>query len=284
MARTQLRVEGPVDFCFISSSGLRDDRAANSVGTWHVFGWIGKLFGERTAARGGRDNPVVDTAVQASAQLYDRLHLGEVVDEARRDELARELFLDINRICNSAEPKTVCREELVRAVLDLAAYQVLIIPPPPGEDSTGLRGQPGVSGELQPGIVDLCAKDDDLRPAVYGKTDSRAHDELFSVIRKLYWETCWRAGTLNATRLALGDGDADNDWYPAFVHAACVTQEHKYRWQLEMPPAFSESVAREAANAYAVFTDIVVSGSNDPVTEWREFCAGSNVPLPEPGR
>jgi hypothetical protein len=276
-----MRVEGPTDFCFISASGLRDNRAANSVGTWHVFGWFGKLFGERTAARKGRENPVVEAAVQASALIYERILLKDFIDDARRAELARALFLDINRVCNTAEPVTACREELVRAVLELAAYQVLVIPPAPAEDPTGLRRQPGVSGELQPGIVDLCARDDDLRSAVYGKTESRAHDDLFSVIRQLYWESCWRAGTLNATRLALGDGEADDDWYPAFVHAACVTQEHKYRWQLEMPPTFEASIAREAANAYAVFTDIVVSGSVDPLTEWREFCAGSNVPMPE---
>lgn len=249
-----------------------------------MFGWFGKLFGGRTAARKGRENPVVEAAAEASARVYERLHLKDFIDDARRAELARELFLDINRVCNSAEPETVCREELVRAVLKLAAYQVLVIPAPPAEDPTGLRSQPGVSGELQPGIVDLCAKDDDLRSAVYGKTESRTHDDLFAVIRQLFWETCWRAGTLNGTRLALGDGDTDNDWYPAFVHAACVTLEHKYRWQLEMPPAFEASIAREAANAYAVFTDIVVSGSVDPLAEWREFCAGSNVPMPDFGQ
>jgi len=245
-----------------------------------VLGWIGKLFGERTAAQKGRDNPVVQAAAQASALVYDRILLKNFIDEARRSELARALYLDINRICNTAEPRTVCREELVRAVLQLASFQVLVIPPPPEEDPTGMRGQPGVTGELQPGIVELCVRDDDLRSAIYGRTESREHDELFDVIEKLYWETCWRAGTLNATRIALGDTAGDGDWYDAFVHAACVTLEHKYRWELEMPPAFDEHIAREAANAYAVFTDIVISGSTDPVQEWRDFCAGSDVPMP----
>ena len=245
-----------------------------------MFGWIGKLFGERTAAGRSREEAVVDAAAQASALVYDRIPLDELIDETRRNELARSLYLEINRVCNTAEPVTVCREALVRSVLELAAYQVLVIPPPPAEDPTGMRGQPGVTGELQPGIVDLCMRDDDLRSAVYGKTESREFDDLFAVIRQLCWETCWRAGTLNATRLALGDGTADNDWFDAFVHAACATLEHKYRWELELPPAFDESVAREAANAYAVFTDIVISGSSDPVREWRDFCAAGPVPVP----
>jgi hypothetical protein len=245
-----------------------------------VLGWIGKLFGERTAAQKSRDNPVIEAAVQASARVYDRIRLREFIDEARRSELARALYLEINRICNTAQPETVCREELVRAVLELASYQVLVIPPPPEEDPTRMRGQPGVTGELRPGIVELCARDDDLRSAVYGRTESREFADLFAVIERLYWETCWRAGTLNATRIALGDGADGRDWYDAFVHAACVTLEHKYRWELEMPSAFDEAVAREAANAYAVFTDIVISGSTDPAQEWRDFCAGSSVPMP----
>lgn len=245
-----------------------------------MFGWIGKLFGERTAAGRGREGDTVDTAAQASAHVYDRIPLNKFIDEARRNELARALYLEINRVCNTADPVSVCREELVRSVLELASYQVLVIPPPPAEDPTGMRGQPGVTGELQGGIVELCMRDDDLRSAVYGKTESRDFDDLFAVIRQLYWETCWRAGTLNATRLALGDGTTDNDWYDAFVHAACVSLEHKYRWELELPAAFDESLAREAANAYAVFTDIVISGSPDPVREWRDFCAAGPVPVP----
>ena len=246
-----------------------------------MLGWIGKLFGERSGAQKRRDNPVIEAAVQGSARVYERIRLRDFIDEARRSELARALYLEINRICNTAEPETTCREALVRAVLELAAYQVLVIPPPPEEDPTGMRDQPGVTGELRPGIVELCARDDDLRSAIYGLTESRELDDLFAVIERLYWETCWRAGTLNATRIALGDNADGSDWYDAFVHAACATLEHKYRWELEMPAAFDEAVAREAANAYAVFTDIVISGSTNPVREWRDFCAGSNVPMPE---
>jgi hypothetical protein len=277
----KFRVEGPADFCFIRHEGPRFERAANTIRIGRVLGWIGKLFGERTAVQKSRENPVVHAAVQESARIYDRILLKDYIDENRRSELARALYLDINRICNSADPETMCRDEIVRAVLELACYQVLVIPPPPEEDPTGLRGQPGVTGELRPGLVELSVKDDDLRSAIYGETDSREFDELFAVIERRYWEARWIAETLNATRIALADGAGETDWYPAFVHAACVSREHKYRWGLELPPAFDESIARQAANAYAVFTDIVVSGSNDPVREWREFCAGSAVPMPD---
>ena len=246
-----------------------------------MLGWIGKLFGGRTAAQRSRDNPVVHEAVQESARVYDRIRLREFIDEQRRSELARALYLDINRICNTTHPVTVCRDELTRAVLQLASYQVLVIPPSPAEDPSGLRGQPGITGALQERIVELCDKDDELRSALYDETESRDFDDLFAIIERFYWETRWLTGTLNGTRKALGDVSDNGDWYMAFLHAACVTLEHKYRWELEMPPAFDEAIARDAANAYAVFTDIVVSGGADPIREWRDYCSGSTVPMPE---
>ncbi len=246
-----------------------------------MVGWIGKLFGKRTAAQKGRENPVLQAAVNESAQIYDRIPLGQIIDESRRSELARKLYLEINRICNTANPLTVCRDTFARAMLKLASYQVLVIPAEPGEDVSGLRGQPGISGELTQHLVELCEKNDQLRSTMYGATDSREFGDLQKIVECLYWETYWLLGTLNATRVALGDTVQNDDWYEPFLHAACANQEHIYRWELELPPAFPAEIAGEAAGAYAVFTDIVISGGSNPVAEWRDYCRGTAVPMPE---
>ena len=246
-----------------------------------MFGWFSRLFGERTAAQKGRDNPVVQKAANESALVYNRTSLADLIDEDRRSRLARELYLEINRICNSTDPVTVCREEFVRTMLRFASYQVLVIPPDPEDDASGLRRQPGVSGDLKQHLVKACERNDDLRSTIYGKTESRRFEDLWPIIERTYWETFWLLGTLNATRIAQGDSVEDEDWYEPFLHAACVNAEHSCRWELELPPAFDEAIAREAANAYAVFTDIVLSGSPDPAREWREYCAGMDIPLPD---
>ena len=247
-----------------------------------MFGWFRKLRGGGTAASRQRNNPCVDAAVQESARIYSRIPLAEYIDEQRRARLARELFLEINRICNARDPITTCREALASALLLYASYQVLVIPPAPQADPSGLRGQPGISGELRDRLADLLVKDNDLRSVAFRETGSNESGAMDRVLDRLYWESAWLLETTNATRIALGDmPDSGQDWFPAFVYAQCAKQEHDYRWMLEMPPAFPAGIAREASTACAVFTDIVISGAADPVAEWRDYCAGAGVELPE---
>jgi hypothetical protein len=228
-----------------------------------------------------RKNPVIDAAVRQASLIYDEIPLKDFIDEERRSVLARELFLEVNRICNTINPEAECREHFAATMLKLASYQVLVIPPVPEEDVSGLRGQPGVTGELKEHIVRLCVKNDDLRSTMYGLTEPDQFDEVWEILQRLYWETYWLLGTLNAIRLGLRDTADGDDWYQAFLHATCVNLEHTYRWELELPPAFAENVAREAAEAYSVFTDIVLSGAADPCAEWRDYSRGMDIPKPQ---
>lgn len=245
-----------------------------------MFRWIGRLFGERTAAEKQRQNPALDEAVQQSAEIYEQLPLRDVIDESRRNELARELFLEINRICNASNPVSACRERLAACMQTHAAYQVLVIPPAPEHDASGLRGQPGVSGELRQHLVEIYTKNDELRAAMFGRAQTEEFADLLPVLQRLFLESEWLLRTLNATRIALGDRPQGEDWYAAFLHATCARQEHAFRWELELPAAFAEDMAREASTAYAVFTDIVLSGASDPAREWREYYGSSGIPLP----
>jgi hypothetical protein len=246
-----------------------------------VFRWLGRLFGRRTAVEMQRDNPVLDEAVRRSAEAYAELPLKNLIDEARRSTLARALYLEISRICNTVDPVTTCREELAATMLKSAGFQVLVIPPPPEDDESGFRRQPGVTGELKAHIADICAKNDDMRSAMYAETDEEDMAALWPIIERLHWETRWLLETLNATRIALGDHVEGDDWYLPFLHAACVQLEHTYRWELELPPAFDEGIAREAAATYAVFSDIVLSGAANPAAEWRDYARSMGVPLPD---
>jgi hypothetical protein len=53
-----------------------------------------------------------------------------------------------------------------------------------------------------------------------------------------------------------------------------------YRRELDMPPAFAEDVAKAASLAYAIFSDIVLSGDENPVTEWRDYHKNCDIPTP----
>ncbi|NOX70206.1 MAG: hypothetical protein GXP15_13540 [Gammaproteobacteria bacterium] len=242
--------------------------------------WLGKLFGMRTAVQTGRQNPLLIATVEKSSHIYHRIPLREFIDEAKRQQLSRQLYLDINEICNSTDPVTSCREKLAATMLDFARYQVLVIPPIPEDDASGLRGQPGISGELGEHIFSLAEKNESLSAELRDFAEPRTPDTVWNFVQQSYWMTYWFLETINAARIELGDRD-EEDWYRSFMHAACANREHIYRRDLALPSCFEPHVADIAPTAYSIFTDIVLSGAGNPGREWREYYRDSEIPYPQ---
>ena len=242
--------------------------------------WLRGLFGASTAVRAGQENPMLHAVVTQSAVIFEQTPLRDYIAEEERSELSRQLFLEINSVCNATDPMLACRDKLATTMLKFASYQVLVIPPAPEEDPSGLRGQPGITGQLKERLLQIVQKNDVLRAEMYGATDSRSYEAMWEVVQRLYWKSYWLLGTFNAARIEMKDVEKGNDWYRSFMHAACANQEHLYRWELEMPPAFAEDIARAASTAYSVFTDIVLSGEQNPVTEWRACHKDFDIPTP----
>lgn len=252
-----------------------------------VFTWIGNLFAGRSAVEKRRQDPVLATSVEQSAVAYSQIPLHQFIDEQMRRQMARELFLEINDICRNRDPVARCRERFAATTLKVAGYQVLLVPPPPEPDDFGLRDQPGISGMLGSYLSQLFECNDELRSALFREAEDEDGDvdppDLQKFTQQQFWGAYWRLETLDAARKALGDWVENGDWKQAFLHAAAVNCEHQYRWELELPSAFDESVAREAATAYSMFTDIVVSGADNPAREWRDYYSKSGIPMPSFG-
>ena len=165
-------------------------------------------------------------------------------------------------------------------MLRFALYQVLVIPPPPADDKSGLRGLPGITGELKTHITKLAHDNMSLRSDLHASPhfdDARPVDERVEIE---FWKSFWYLETLIALERELGDLDESKDWSRAFRHAACANQENLYRLDLDMESAFTEDEPRGLATAYAIFTDIVVSGAADPLAEWLDYHAGQKLPVP----
>lgn len=247
---------------------------------YQVLARIREFFTGKTAVEAGRDNPLLRTVVAKSALIYDQIPLRDYISEKTRVELGRHLFLEINGICNAVDPIMACRQRLAATMLAFSSWQVLVIPPAPEEDASGLRGQPGVTGELKERLVKIVKKNHDLSAEIYEATDSRSYDAVWEVVQRCYWKSFWYLGSFDAARIELNDVEEDCDWYRSFMHAACAAREHQYRWEQEMPPAFDEDIATQASVAFSMFTDIVLSGEKNPQAEWRDYHNDCNIPTP----
>jgi hypothetical protein len=248
-----------------------------------MFNWLGKLFASRTAIGEGRDNPALQAAILRSAEIFDALPGKDSVSEASRSQLARQLYLDLHEIFNAPSPIDVNRQKLAAQVLRFAMFQVLLLPPPPKADETGLRGLPGISGELQKRLKDIVRANSELHSELFADVDSFDDDNddanIMQRLERAYQECRWCLETMNCARVALDDVADDGDWYRAFLFAACANQENTYRQDIGLPLAFEPQLS--APVAYSLFTDIVLSGARDPLAEWNEYHRGSNVPMPQ---
>jgi hypothetical protein len=215
-----------------------------------------------------------------SSRIFDGIPLQNFIDDDERGALARELFLEINGICNAFDPVVACREKLAQTMIRFASFQVLVIPPLPEPDPTDLRSQPGISGELTEHLVQIAENNYELRSELYGEMDSPTFDNLWESLQRAYWQTYWFLETFNAARLELGDYQDDHDWFMSFKHAACANYEHIYRREINLPSVFDENLAAIAPTAYSIFTDIVLSGAENPELEWRDYYKDSDIPAP----
>ncbi len=241
---------------------------------------LGKLFRRRTAAQSHRQNPVLLSTVDMSSKIYDGIPLRNFIGDDTRGALARELYLEINLICNANDPVTACRQKLATTMIQFASLQVLVIPPPPEADPSDLRSQPGITGELTEHLVEIVENSYELRSELNEAMDSPTFDNLWESVQQSYWQSYWFLETFNAARVELGDSNDEHDWFMPFKHAACANFENIYRREIELPSAFDEGIASIAPTAYSIFTDIVLSGAEDPDMEWRDYYKNSEIPAP----
>jgi hypothetical protein len=243
--------------------------------------WLGNLFERRTAVGMGRNKPALHAAVHEAALIFDALPGKEFIDESARRQLARRLYLDLHEIFNAGSPLDVVRGKLAAQMLRLALFQVLLIPPPAEPDRSGLRGLPGITGELQEHLESIARNSSELHAALYENALVEDDHAIHALLVRAYWQCCWCLETYNAARKAIGDVPDGKDWYRPFLFAACANQENSYRLDLRLPPALEPHLATVAPVAYSLFADIVLSGAADPLSEWTEYHRSAGIPMPD---
>ncbi|HKF49879.1 MAG TPA: hypothetical protein VKB38_21130 [Terracidiphilus sp.] len=201
-------------------------------------------------------------------------------DFSREAVRAQEGFMmeEVVKISLSLNPLMANRERLAHCVLAWARFQVLVIKPPPAEDLTGLRGQPGITGELKTRLLELYRADEGLQDTFKNIEDKPKNwperwDDLWVPVDLGYRLRYAHAQVYRGLRLAFGDcpkGSETKDWFEPFVVAMCAFEENAYRRSLGMPSALGperEIVGRSLL--LSLFMDCVLDGARDPFVEWK---------------
>lgn len=188
--------------------------------------------------------------------------------------VAEEMMEEVAKVVTSPDPRMANRERLTSCVIELVQFQVLVIAPPPAEDPTGLRGQPGITGELKAHLLELAQKDKGLRDFMHAfPTPKNVGGVWDPVLGQYRINSAW-TNVYQTLRFAFDDVNhaEGKDWFRPFVTAMCAWQEHEYRELLGMPPAFEgpETEVSKEALKMSFFEKFVLEGARFPDLEWRE--------------
>jgi hypothetical protein len=182
--------------------------------------------------------------------------------------VAEKMMLDCRKVFTSTTPILVNRQLLAESVLQCAKFQVLVIPPHPEPDASGLRGHLGISGELKEKILEIIKRDKDFETFPSGLSFEQAWNQIQFAYRR-----AWAGMNLfEGLRHEYGDihEEQDKDWFRPFFASQCAYSESKIREELGMSNvADNMNVAGASAGLlYGKFKDSVLNGDRYPDIVW----------------
>ncbi len=223
-------------------------------------------------------NPLYRAArevIRRDTQNDASLGLSEYESQKYKEVQATDILKSVEEVGLAEDPVMANREKLAESVLLWARYQVLILPSENEEDVTGLRGKPGITGELKAHLRDIVKADEELKKLASSLTSERDIDQACWV---LCWSSHLKAGVFQALRVPLKDCHPDpaKDWYRPFVEAMCAWEEHNYREAVGLPDVLSEQEGPLAPLKYSGFMNLVMSGAKYPNFEFQNFLRDSS--------
>jgi hypothetical protein len=170
---------------------------------------------------------------------------------------------------NSRDPKIECRKLLVGWALVNSDYTVMMVPPFPEQDWTGLRGLQGISGELWEHRVELVQTYEPLRDITHGVSYQVNKTAAADAILVLATQAGYLVNMANTARIGLDDyhHDLDLDWFHPMRYSFRVWAENQLRKLIALPTSDDEDMA---ALLHSSMMADVIGGSRFPDVTFRE--------------
>lgn len=223
----------------------------------------------RTALRIARGKPYVEIVDlfaagldQGLLRLSDRRPREDI--EAIRKQAAESVALFA---ANEKGSFLSLREQLTDSVLGMGTFGALVVNPEPEPDSTGLRGEIGISGQLRDRISEIYAAENYMPQYKFEKSPS--HTELYHAtffILDIFWTL---ASAWNYARVKT-EGKTNPDWFKPYLAIATASEEDRFRSLLGLPSLLKDQHpwGDMAPLLFQTFFALVASGSPDPYAEW----------------
>lgn len=234
---------------------------------------LAEAFATRRAVKELSANPVFETGREALRTFWTEHEVSKGFSPGFVQDQAKELADRIGQIIADPNPVQRNRTELSTWVMECSKFQVLVLPPEPEEDATGLRGLYGITGELKSQVGLLASKNKELGQFLYGmapETDADRSDAILFRYRLL-----WSGMSIfNALRTPLNDTHpvAKQDWFWPFFATQCGYAEYVYRSDAELEPTLNADMGRASLDALelSTFVNMVVNGAQYPDFEWEQ--------------
>ena len=222
------------------------------------------LFAERSAKKKIANDPIYIAALKESERALKETNLYTIRDKLKNQ--AEELAEEINFILTAEDKFLASRKKYTETILYFSKYQVLVLDKAdPDDDTTGLMGLPGITGEIRKHLVRIGEKDKQIKNDLHGQVDTPDKLNLEFMkhhVRAKYLISYWRATVFNAIRVGLGDHNPNpgKDWKNHLLYSMCVCYEYDFRELLNL----KQNITIEQKLINSTFLNIALSGEKFP--------------------
>jgi len=240
-----------------------------------MFNKLIEIWKTREAIKETKANPILGAVLVHLRDVFNDKSkgLGKYWSEDGKARLTNQILTDIQEALSQPNPVQATRMRILALMLETAKFQVLVIPPSPESDSTGIRDYEGVTGELKASIPELVKEDDELEEFFYGLDETpTTPSDMWDVVLRRYWVLHLYMNTYNLVRIALDDWHKEEkkDWFLPCYISMCIWQEDQYRKKLGMPSAISGDHPDWKALMHSTWKNRLEEGDKEVRLAWEK--------------
>lgn len=220
--------------------------------------------------------PVYRAALDEVRRLMNNENFNKFMSEKQKVKFAHHVLEGLGVVSQAPNAVLANRKVLCTELLECAHYGVLLIPAAPEVDTTGLRGQVGITGHLRGRLQDALRKSENFQNRLGDSgfdlldLEGMSDDEAYNICYICYLQGQSSLCVFDKVRSALNDHieKPGRDWLLPTLTALYVWEEALHRQSLGLPEA--EGMDPLQALRASGILNIMLAGAKNPLYEWEK--------------